>query len=172
MEVGAGRGGLLLLRTWVGMGRLHGGPASRPALPERSSGQVHGPERRCRAVARNGHCRRALRAPPCPKKFSGLGALLNNRARSAARPPAPTQIGLEKAFDTPAPKEQLQLVDLLASLAARGVLSADHLRDGTAPLLEMLEDIRWGGGGGAAFFKFGGVGGGRCGWGGQVGVYI
>ncbi|KAI3428363.1 hypothetical protein D9Q98_006743 [Chlorella vulgaris] len=51
------------------------------------------------------------------------------------------QIGLEKAFDAMTEKEQLSLVDLLAALAARGVLAADDLKQGTAALLEQLEDL-------------------------------
>ncbi|GAB4821712.1 hypothetical protein N2152v2_008758 [Parachlorella kessleri] len=55
--------------------------------------------------------------------------------------PKLVQIGLEKAFDTPDTKQQLAVADLLAALAARGVLSADDLREGCGPLLEALEDI-------------------------------
>ena len=51
------------------------------------------------------------------------------------------QIGLEKAFDAMTEKEQLALVDLLAALAARGVLGADDLKDGTAALVGGLEDL-------------------------------
>ncbi|KAL4442134.1 hypothetical protein ABPG77_011395, partial [Micractinium sp. CCAP 211/92] len=50
-------------------------------------------------------------------------------------------IGLEKAFDALNERDQLALVDLLSSLAARGVLGGDDLKEGTAALLEGLEDI-------------------------------
>lgn len=56
-------------------------------------------------------------------------------------PPFASQIGLEKAFDALNERDQLALVDLLSSLAARGVLGGDDLKEGTAALLEGLEDI-------------------------------
>jgi translation initiation factor 4G len=51
------------------------------------------------------------------------------------------QIGLEKAFDAVSEKDSLALVDLLSALAARGVLSGSDLKEGTAALLEALEDF-------------------------------
>ena len=54
-------------------------------------------------------------------------------------PPQP-QLGLEKAFDAVTERDQNTVVELLAALAARGVLGADDLKEGTAALLEGLED--------------------------------
>lgn len=54
-------------------------------------------------------------------------------------PPQP-QLGLEKAFDAVTERDQNAVVELLAALAARGVLGADDLKEGTAALVEGLED--------------------------------
>jgi translation initiation factor 4G len=48
---------------------------------------------------------------------------------------------LEKAFDALSEAEQLSLVDLLAALAARGVLGGDDLKEGTAEVMAGLEDF-------------------------------
>lgn len=52
----------------------------------------------------------------------------------------PLQLGLEKAFDAVTERDQGAVVELLSGLAARGVLGADDLKEGTAPLVEGLED--------------------------------
>lgn len=60
---------------------------------------------------------------------------------SPTPPPPPPQIGLEKAFDALTERDQSALVGLLVSLSQRGVLGGDDLKEGTAALLEGLEDI-------------------------------
>ncbi|PRW56412.1 eukaryotic initiation factor [Chlorella sorokiniana] len=54
--------------------------------------------------------------------------------------PKLVQLGLEKAFDAVTERDQSAVVELLSALAARGVLGADDLKEGTAVLVEGLED--------------------------------
>lgn len=69
------------------------------------------------------------------------GGVAVSLSSSCRGPLLPAQIGLEKAFDAMTEREQTSLVDLLATLAARGVLGADDLKEGTAGLMEGLEDF-------------------------------